>query len=100
MLSAIVVALTGYVLINANGRVDAALAGFALTFSLNIANDVCPFLQSKFTILTSLILYSFNRYYSSSVDTLLWSLPWVRKVVILGSTNLTGAFEFSCSRTN
>lgn len=50
MLSAIVVALTGYVLISADGRVDAALAGFALTFSLNIANDVL-FLVRRYTAL-------------------------------------------------
>ncbi|GAA5837596.1 hypothetical protein JCM11251_002021 [Rhodosporidiobolus azoricus] len=49
LLSAIVVALTGYVLIAAPvGKVDAALAGFTLTFSLNISNDLL-FLVRRFT---------------------------------------------------
>ncbi|GAA5957930.1 hypothetical protein JCM10213_002262 [Rhodosporidiobolus nylandii] len=48
LLSAIVVALTGYVLISAGDKVDAALAGFTLTFSLNIANDLL-FLVRRWT---------------------------------------------------
>ncbi|BGP24141.1 ATP-binding cassette transporter [Rhodotorula toruloides] len=40
LLSSMVVALTGYVLISAGDKVDAALAGFTLTFALNISNDI------------------------------------------------------------
>ncbi|KAL8277515.1 hypothetical protein RQP46_010070 [Phenoliferia psychrophenolica] len=50
LLSAVVVALTGYVLLRAGDKVDAALAGFALTFSLNIANDIL-FLVRRYTAL-------------------------------------------------
>ncbi|KAM0756050.1 P-loop containing nucleoside triphosphate hydrolase protein [Meredithblackwellia eburnea MCA 4105] len=50
LLSAVVLALTGYVLLQAGDKVDAALAGFALTFSLNIANDIL-FLVRRYTAL-------------------------------------------------
>ncbi|KAM0789106.1 hypothetical protein ACM66B_003161 [Microbotryomycetes sp. NB124-2] len=50
LLSAIVVALTGYVLIAAGDRIDASLAGFALTFALNISNDML-FLVRRYTAL-------------------------------------------------
>ncbi|GAA5957081.1 hypothetical protein JCM21900_000787 [Sporobolomyces salmonicolor] len=48
LLSACVVSLTGYVLITAGNKVDAALAGFTLTFSLNISNDLL-FLVRRYT---------------------------------------------------
>ncbi|KAL7336764.1 P-loop containing nucleoside triphosphate hydrolase protein [Rhodotorula toruloides] len=48
LLSATVVALTGYVLISAGDKVDAALAGFTLTFALNISNDIL-FLVRRYT---------------------------------------------------
>ncbi|GAA6039699.1 hypothetical protein JCM8097_001359 [Rhodosporidiobolus ruineniae] len=48
LLSAVVVGLTGYVLIAAGNKVDAALAGFTLTFSLNIANELL-FLVRRWT---------------------------------------------------
>ncbi|GAA5864423.1 hypothetical protein JCM1840_000490 [Sporobolomyces johnsonii] len=48
LLSACVVSLTGYVLITAGDKVDAALAGFTLTFSLNISNDIL-FLVRRYT---------------------------------------------------
>ncbi|GAA5861561.1 hypothetical protein JCM8547_008073 [Rhodosporidiobolus lusitaniae] len=48
LLSAVVVALTGYVLIAAGDKVDAALAGFTLTFSLGISNDLL-FLVRRWT---------------------------------------------------
>ncbi|KAK4052550.1 hypothetical protein OIO90_004318 [Microbotryomycetes sp. JL221] len=50
LLSAIVVALTGYVLILEQNKIDAALAGFALTFSLNISTDML-FLVRRYTAL-------------------------------------------------
>ncbi|KAK4047906.1 hypothetical protein OIV83_005089 [Microbotryomycetes sp. JL201] len=50
LLSATVVALTGYVLIAAGDRIDASLAGFALTFALNISNDML-FLVRRYTAL-------------------------------------------------
>ncbi|GAA5926134.1 hypothetical protein JCM3775_005214 [Rhodotorula graminis] len=48
LLSAIVVALTGYVLIAAGDKIDAPLAGFTLTFALNISNEIL-FLVRRFT---------------------------------------------------
>lgn len=48
LLSATVVALTGYVLIAAGDRVDAALAGFTLTFALSISNEIL-FLVRRYT---------------------------------------------------
>ena len=69
LLSAIVVGLTGYVLVSSNGKlhffslrqifvtqsdmhdpVDAALAGFALSFSLNISTEIL-FLVRRYTAL-------------------------------------------------
>ena len=48
LLSAIVVALTGYVLIAAGDKTDAPLAGFTLTFALNISNEIL-FLVRRYT---------------------------------------------------
>ncbi|BGP39463.1 hypothetical protein JCM10449v2_003413 [Rhodotorula kratochvilovae] len=48
LLSAVVVALTGYVLIAAGDKIDAALAGFTLTFALNVSNDIL-FLVRRYT---------------------------------------------------
>lgn len=48
LLSALVVALTAYVLIRADGKIDAATAGFCLTFALNISNDLL-FLVRRYT---------------------------------------------------
>ncbi|GAA5904673.1 uncharacterized protein JCM6883_003864 [Sporobolomyces salmoneus] len=48
LLSALVVALTAYVLIRADGKIDAATAGFSLTFALNISNDIL-FLVRRYT---------------------------------------------------
>lgn len=48
LLSAIVVALTGYVLIAAGDKIDAPLAGFTLTFALNISNEIL-FLVRRYT---------------------------------------------------
>ncbi|GAA5841427.1 hypothetical protein JCM3766R1_004081 [Sporobolomyces carnicolor] len=48
LLSALVVALTAYVLIRADGKIDAATAGFSLTFALNISNDLL-FLVRRYT---------------------------------------------------
>ncbi|GAA5991895.1 hypothetical protein JCM10908_002259 [Rhodotorula pacifica] len=50
LLSALVVGLTGYVLIAAGDKMDAALAGFTLTFALNISNDIL-FLVRRYTSL-------------------------------------------------
>jgi len=50
LLSALVVGLTGFFVISAGSRVDAALAGFALTFALDIQGDVL-FLVRRFTAL-------------------------------------------------
>lgn len=46
----LILCLAGYVLIAAGDKVDAALAGFALTFALNIANDML-FLVRRYTAL-------------------------------------------------
>ncbi|GAA6021159.1 hypothetical protein JCM10207_008338 [Rhodosporidiobolus poonsookiae] len=48
LLSSIVLALAGYVLISAGDKVDAALAGFTLTFTLNISNELL-FLVRRYT---------------------------------------------------
>lgn len=50
LLSALFVGMTGYSLIAAHKTVDAALAGFALTFSLNISTDML-FLVRRWTSL-------------------------------------------------
>ena len=50
LLSALVVGLTGYVLIAAGDKMAAALAGFTLTFALNISNDIL-FLVRRYTSL-------------------------------------------------
>ncbi|GAA5837403.1 hypothetical protein JCM5353_002686 [Sporobolomyces roseus] len=48
LLSALVVGFTAYVLIGANGKIDSATAGFALTFALGISNDLL-FLVRRYT---------------------------------------------------
>ncbi|SGY80268.1 BQ5605_C008g05343 [Microbotryum silenes-dioicae] len=50
LLSALVLGLTGVVLLQAGDTIDASLAGFALTFALSIANDML-FLVRRFTSL-------------------------------------------------
>ena len=52
LLSAIVVAGTGAVLVREAKVIDAALAGFALTFALNISNDIL-FLVRRYSTSTS-----------------------------------------------
>ncbi|GAA5944109.1 uncharacterized protein JCM15063_005316 [Sporobolomyces koalae] len=64
LLSAVVVALTAYVLIQADGKIDAAAAGFCLTFALNISNDLL-FLVRRYTQLElSLVAVERIREYS------------------------------------
>ncbi|GAA6061872.1 hypothetical protein JCM10212_000513 [Sporobolomyces blumeae] len=48
LLSSVVVALTAYVLVAADGKIDAATAGFCLTFALGISNDIL-FLVRRYT---------------------------------------------------
>jgi ABC-type multidrug transport system fused ATPase/permease subunit len=64
LLSAVVAALTGYVILLAGDKIDAALAGFALTFSLNIANGSSPvsLYHSQMLILDADILFLVRRY--------------------------------------
>lgn len=64
LLSAVVVALTGYVILLAGDKIDAALAGFALTFSLNIANGpfCLLFSNAPMLILDVDILFLVRRY--------------------------------------
>jgi hypothetical protein len=50
VLSAIFVGLVGFFLLQAANRIDAALAGFALSFSLNITGDML-FLVRRLTAL-------------------------------------------------
>jgi hypothetical protein len=38
LLSAFIVGMTGFALLQAGSRIDASIAGFALTFALNISN--------------------------------------------------------------
>ncbi|GAA97476.1 hypothetical protein E5Q_04155.1 [Mixia osmundae IAM 14324] len=50
ILSAVIVGIAGFTLISADGAIDAALAGFALTFALELSNDLL-FLVRRWTTL-------------------------------------------------